>query len=107
MTQPTHCPDAAIARYTCHRTRGPIAVGGRLDEPDWSLAPRSDRFVDMVSGAPGFYDTRMAALWDDECLYVGFWIEEPFVEAYHTEWDAIIFQENDVEVFRSPRRSHR
>jgi hypothetical protein len=30
-----------------------------------------------------------AALWDDEYLYVGFWIEEPFVRARLTERDAL------------------
>jgi hypothetical protein len=91
--------DQAIARYTCYRTREPIQVDGKLDEAAWAQAPRSHRFVDMASGAPGYYDTRLAALWDEENLYVGFWVEEPFVEAHHTERDAIIFQENDVEVF--------
>ena len=38
-------------------------------------------------------------LWDDEYLYVGFWVEEPFVAARLTERDALIWSENDVEVF--------
>jgi hypothetical protein len=88
-----------IAHITCFRTRGPIRVDGHLDETAWQKAPKSPRFVDMASGAPGFFDTRVATLWDDENFYVGFWVEEPFVEAHHTERDAIIFQENDVEVF--------
>ncbi len=53
----------------------------------------------MAAGTPAFYDTRMAALWDDTYLYIGFWIEEPYLEAHLTERDAIIFQENDVEIF--------
>jgi transposase len=53
----------------------------------------------MVTGDPGYFDTRAAALWDDENLYVAFWIEEPFVEARLTERDSLIFNENDVEVF--------
>lgn len=85
--------------YLCHRAAGPIAVDGRLDEPAWQRVPRSPRFVDVVSGAPGLYDTRAAALWDDEALYVGFWIEEPCVQATLTERDSLIFLENDVEVF--------
>lgn len=85
--------------YLCRRAAGPIAVDGRLDEPDWQRATRSPRFVDVVSGAPGLYDTRAAALWDDEALYVGFWVEEPCVQATLTERDSLIFMENDVEVF--------
>ena len=88
-----------IAAYTCHRTAGPFPVDGDLSKPQWQAAPWSDRFVDMADGTPGYYDTRMAALWDDENLYVGFRVEEPFVEAHHTRRDAIIFQENDVELF--------
>jgi hypothetical protein len=53
----------------------------------------------MATGGPALLDTRAAALWDDQHLYVGFWVEEPFVEAQLTERDALIFLENDVEVF--------
>ena len=85
--------------YACYRTHSPLRITGRLDEPAWQRAPRSARFVDIVSGGPALYDTRAAALWDDENLYVGFWAEEPFVQAELTERDSIIFAENDVEVF--------
>jgi len=88
-----------LTRYVCHRADGPIMVDGRLDEEAWRRAPRSPRFVDMISGLPGFFETKAAALWDDCNFYVGFWIEEPFVAAALTERDSTIFQENDVEVF--------
>jgi hypothetical protein len=74
-------------------------VDGSLTESAWLRAPKSPRFVDMVTGEPGYFDTRAAALWDDECFYVAFWLEEPFVEAALTERDALIFNENDIEVF--------
>jgi len=83
----------------CRRTTQPPSMNGRLDSPAWQRAERSPRFVDMVTGEPGFFGTEAAALWDDEYLYVGFWIEEPFVRARLTERDALIFQESDVEVF--------
>jgi hypothetical protein len=78
------------AAYTCH-----FAPHG----PDWARFPRSPRFADMVSGEPGFFDTRAAACWDRENLYVHFWIEEPFIEAHLTERDSLIFLESDVELF--------
>ncbi|GAB4530903.1 MAG: hypothetical protein OHK0046_51690 [Anaerolineae bacterium] len=99
MNTEPFCPDTNITRYTCYRSNQPIMIDGRLDKAVWQHAPKSARFVDMAAGTPGFYDTRMAALWDDDFLYIGFWVEEPFVEAHHTERDSIIFQENDVEVF--------
>ena len=62
-------------------------------------AVKSPRFVDMTTGYLAFYDTRSAALWDDENLYIAFWAEEPYVAATITERDGIIFKENDLEVF--------
>src|SRR5699024_11875779 len=52
-----------------------------------------------VNGEPALYDTRTAVLWDDDYLYVGFWVEEPYVQAKITERDEPIFSENNVEVF--------
>jgi hypothetical protein len=91
MIEPEH--------YTCYRISSPVIIDGDLDKKVWQGALRSPRFVDMVSGKPGFFGTYTAALWDDEALYIAFWIEEPFVEALLTERDSTIFQENDVEVF--------
>jgi hypothetical protein len=91
--------DDEIARYTCLRTPEPLAVDGRLDEAAWQRAPRSPRFVEVVTGTPALYDTRCAMLWDDEYFYVGFWVEEPYVRAEFTERDSIIFMENDLEIF--------
>jgi hypothetical protein len=99
MDKDVGCSEQAIAQYTCFRTSQKLRIDGLLNEPAWSKAPKSSRFVDMAAGTPSFYDTRMAALWDDDCLYIGFWVEEPFVEAYHSQRDSVIFQENDVEVF--------
>ena len=92
-------PDDEIARYTAHRTSDAVKVDGRLDEESWQKAPRSPRFVDLVTGRPVVHDTHAAVLWDDKNLYVGFWVEEPFVEGNYTNRDAAIYRENDVEVF--------
>lgn len=88
-----------IAHYTCCRTRQPIQVDGDLEKPVWRKSVRSPRFVDMVTGRPGYFDTRAAALWDDQAFYVAFWVEEPLVEANLKERDSLVFNENDVEVF--------
>ncbi|HEY7305694.1 MAG TPA: carbohydrate-binding family 9-like protein [Bryobacteraceae bacterium] len=87
------------AEYTCRRTASKPPLSGALNDPAWHAAEKSPRFVDMVSGEPGFYDTRAAALWDDESLYVAFWAEEPFVRASLTERDSLVFLENDLELF--------
>jgi hypothetical protein len=87
------------ARYTARRAAGPIRIDGRLDEPSWRRAVRSERFVDIVTGAPAWFDTRVAILWDDEHLYLGFWAEETDVWSTLTERDSRIYEENDLEIF--------
>ena len=96
---PFPVPEDQIARYTAFRTLGAIKVDGRLDEPSWQKAPRSPRFVDMVTGRPVVHDTHAAVRWDDTNLYIGFWVQEPFVQARYVNRDASIYNENDIEVF--------
>ena len=99
-------PDESIVRYTAYRAQKPLQIDGRLDEESWRLAPRSPRFVDLITGRPTVHDTRAAVLWDDTYLYVGFWVEEPFVEATLTERDSTIWSENDVELFIAGRNAY-
>jgi hypothetical protein len=93
------CDEQSIAHYTCFRTAEKITVDGDLTKLCWKTAPQSSRFVDLVTGEPGYWDTRMAALWDDEQFYVGIWVEEPNVQARFTKRDSPVYLENDVEVF--------
>jgi hypothetical protein len=90
---------AEVAHYTCHRAANALVIDGDLTKPAWATAARSPRFVDVVTGRPALLDTRAAALWDDAYLYVAFWLDEPSVEAQLTERDALLFHENDIEVF--------
>ena len=53
----------------------------------------------MVTGDPGLYETRAAIVWNDTHIYIGFWAEEPRVEAQLAKRDSLIFLENDLEVF--------
>ena len=99
MTHRYGAPEEQLAHYTCCRTSEPVLVDGNLDKPVWRRAPKSPRFVDLVTGEPGFLDTRVACLWDEAALYVGFWIEEPQVRATLSERDSFIWLDNDVEVF--------
>jgi hypothetical protein len=94
------------ARYTAYRAAGPIAIDGRLDEPSWLAAPKSTPFVDIVTGEPAWFDTRVAILWDDEHLYFGFRAEETDVRATLTERDSKIYEENDLEIFIAGRDSY-
>jgi hypothetical protein len=93
------CVEDEIPHYVAYRTATKIQIDGRLDEFVWQHAPRSPRFRDLIAGQEAIYDTRAAVLWDDEYLYVAYWIEEPDLQATLTERDAPIYQNNDVELF--------
>lgn len=90
----TESPD-----YIAYRTNESLTIDGDLTKPVWENAMKSSRFVDMASGGPGYYDTRMACTWNDEFMYVGFWVEEPYVEAKLKKRGDILFQESDIELF--------
>ncbi|MDR2629531.1 MAG: carbohydrate-binding family 9-like protein [Spirochaetaceae bacterium] len=92
-------PAERLAHYTCLKTKGPLAIDGNLEKPQWKAAPKSRRFVDLVSGEPAFLDTRMAALWDEKNLYIAYWVAESAVRASLTERDSFVWFDNDVEVF--------
>src|SRR3954470_15653533 len=96
---PTRPQSEKMPDYTAHRVRTPLTLDGSLSDPAWKSAPLSGRFVDMATGEPALLDTRCAFLWDDQNLYIGFWVEEPYPTAKLTERDSLIFRENDVEVF--------
>jgi hypothetical protein len=93
------CDTAQIPHYTAYYINSSIEIDGKLDESVWSKAPRSSSFRDLISGANTIHDTQAAVLWDDEYLYVGYWIEEPQLQASLTERDAPIYKDNDVELF--------
>ncbi len=86
-------------QFKAQRISRPPKLDGRLDDWPWTHARRSAPFVDMETGAATLLQTQAAVLWDDQALYVGFWVEEPYPTAHQTERDSLIFRENDVELF--------
>jgi len=76
------------ATYTSYRAMGSIRIDGKLDEPDWQHAPLSTPYVDIVTGKPAWYDTRVSILWDDKYLYFGIRAEERDVRATLTGHDS-------------------
>jgi hypothetical protein len=100
------CPEPGPAHYTCYRASGPITLDGRLDGAAWRYAPRSAPFVDIVTGEPAWFDTRVALLWDNENLYFGFTAEETDVWAELTGRDSKIWFDNDLEVFIAGRDAY-
>ncbi len=91
-------------RYKAQRAAEPIRVDGKLDDPAWHAAAWTPYFVDIEGDAkpqPRFR-TRVKMLWDDKYFYVAAEMEEPHVWATLTQHDAVIFHDNDFEVFLNP-----
>ena len=97
-------PTPAPLGYVCGRVATPVVVDGVIDDPSWASAPWSADFQDIEGGkkpAPR-HRTRVKLLWDAEFLYIAAELTEPHVWGKLTEHDAVIFQDNDFEVFLDP-----
>jgi len=68
------CREENIPHYTANKITDTLTIDGKLDEIIWENASRSNRFTDLISGAVTYLDTRAAVLWDNQNLYVGYWI---------------------------------
>jgi hypothetical protein len=90
--------------YVCNHLDGPIAIDGALDDPGWHDVPWTGAFVDIEGDArprPRFR-TRAKMAWDNGFFYVAAELEEHDVWATLTKHDAVIFHDNDFEVFIDP-----
>lgn len=92
------------SRYTVHRTAGELAIDGKGDEASWQKTSWSNYFVDIEGDKKPkpYHATRLKMLWDDEYLYFYATMEEPHIWATLKERDAVIFQDNDFEIFIDP-----
>ena len=91
-------------KYLCNKTTGPIRVDGDLNDTAWENAVWSSSFVDIegeLKPLPA-WDTRVKMLWDEHYLYVAAEMMEPHIWATLTEHDAVIFHDDDFEVFIDP-----
>lgn len=80
------------------------AIDGKLDEAAWQDTPWTTDFIDIQGAghsAPRFR-TRAKMRWDSVAFYIAAELEEPDVWATVRERDAVIFQDNDFEVFIDP-----
>ncbi len=91
-------------QYTILSTTGKILVDGKSDEKDWSRAPWTEDFTDIVTGAAAEVNKRARCkmLWDSAFLYVYAEFKEQDIWASLTKQDEPIFQDNALEIFINP-----
>lgn len=90
--------------YACRYTKTAPKIDGKLDDKVWMQAPWTSSFVDIEGAAkpaPRFH-TRVKMLWDKHYLYIAAQLQDPDVKASITQHDAVIFKDNDFEVFVKP-----
>ena len=93
----------APRQYVVYGAGAPLRIEGKLDEAAWQAAPWTELFVDIEGGAkPVAHRTRAKMLWDQNYFYVAAELQEPDIWATLTERDAVIYQDNDFEVFIDP-----
>ncbi len=90
--------------YVCHKAATPILIDGLLEDDAWGDAKWTESFVDIegnLKPAP-FYDTKVKMLWDDTYFYFAAMMEDPHVWATITARDAVVYKDNDFEIFLDP-----
>jgi len=101
---PTAVARPAPPGYVCVRTAAAPAIDGALNDACWATAAWSADFVDIEGRAKPApqHRTRLKMLWDDAGLYLGAELTEPNVWGTITQHDAVIFNDNDFEIFLDP-----
>ncbi|HWV64523.1 carbohydrate-binding family 9-like protein [Chitinophaga sp.] len=90
--------------YVCQETKDKVVIDGKLEEAGWQQAPWTDDFQDIegdAKPAPALR-TRAKMMWDQQYLYIAATLQEPHIWGTLTDHDAIIFRDNDFEVFIDP-----
>jgi hypothetical protein len=106
--RPDVMPEPIVAfnpeQYVCYKTGTPLTIDGKMDEPVWQNAEWTKDFLDIegVSKPKPRFRTRAKMLWDEVYFYIFAEMQEPDVWATLTKRDAIIFYDNDFEVFIDP-----
>lgn len=102
--QPTQLDLPLPKSYVVQKTDESIRVDGMANESSWQEVPWTDAFVDIEGDtvSPPSFHTAVKMLWDDSYLYVFAQLEEPHVWGNLVQRDAVIFHNNDFEIFIKP-----
>ncbi|MGD9707606.1 MAG: carbohydrate-binding family 9-like protein [Candidatus Delongbacteria bacterium] len=96
--------DLVPENYLCQRTDSYINIDGKAVEQSWKNAPWTDYFTDIEGSLKPepYHKTRVKMLWDDKFMYFFADMEEPHLWTTLTERDAVVYFDNDFEIFIDP-----
>lgn len=91
-------------KYICYRSDGSLKIDGKMDEKIWAAAPWTNYFTDIEGNLKPlpYYKTRMKMLWDNDYIYFAAELEDKHIWATLKQRDAVIFYDNDFEIFIDP-----
>jgi hypothetical protein len=94
-----------VQTYRVSHTSGPIRIDGLLDEFDWLEGQRM-HFVkfshDPEDHKPLRESTELAAIWDDQNLYLGFIVRDREMWAKNQQRDTRLWPEECIEIYLDP-----
>ena len=90
--------------YVCGTAKAVIQIDGKLDDAAWKDAPWTEDFVDIEGALKPLpkLRTRAKMLWDKDNFYIAAELMETHLQGTLTQHDAVIFQDNDFEIFLDP-----
>jgi len=93
--------------YIIHYTKTPPVIDGDINDSTWNQAIWTDQFQDIEGDKKPYptFRTQVKMLWGDSCIYIAAKLQEPNVWAYETKHDAIVYHDNDFEVFINPNNT--
>jgi len=94
--------DVVPLTQIAYKTTETIIIDGKADETSWKKASWSNDFIDIEGFKTPNHQTNVKMLWDENYYYILATIEEPHVWGDIKERDAVIFYNNDFEVFIDP-----
>ncbi len=90
--------------YVIYRATGSIVIDGNIEEKAWQDAKWLDAFVDhqYPYAPPPWKTTRVKMIYDDQYIYIAARLQEENVWAHLSKRDAIVYYDNDFEIFLDP-----
>ncbi|MEZ4256891.1 MAG: carbohydrate-binding family 9-like protein [Polyangiales bacterium] len=79
-----------------------ITLDGKLDEPVWSLADKSDAFVNTMNGKPALPKATVRSAWDSEFAYFAFEVTDDLLKTPFTKHDEHLWKADCVELMIDP-----
>ena len=104
ITDMAKCQSPNWETYVCYAVDRALTIDGDLNEDAWHQAPWTAPFVDIEGDLKPkpTYLTQAKMLWDKQYFYIAAKMFEPHIWATYDQRDAVIFHENDFEVFIDP-----